>query len=136
MEFLDSWQGVVGKYFCEVQYALLPFRKSGFPLQVLFHDRRPGFGERMYFFCRSHRLRTRSSTDSCYRRRLSSRWDTRLPLICLDGSLAGKNSIVRVVYVCLHIHRTHALIYAYGIMNRKTWISLHVCAYVSACIHV
>ena len=94
----------------------------------------------MCLFCRSHRLRTRSSIDSSWPKRLSARRGTRLPLIRLYDSLAGKDCIARVMYVCkfahtLHTH-THALIYAYGNMNRKTWMPLHVCAYVSVCVHV
>ena len=94
----------------------------------------------MCLFCRSHRLRTRSSIDSSWPKRLSARRGTRLPLIRLYDSLAGKDCIARVMYVCkfahtLHTHtRINLCIWEYEQKDMDAFTCLCICLCVCTCI--
>ena len=134
MEFLESWPGN-----CEELLLWNLIRSPTSPqlcvsLEFWFHDRSWWFGECMFFFRRSHRFRTRSSMDSPWPKRLSSRWGTRLPRIRLYDSLAGEACVARVMHVCLHIHFTRAnlciLDYEHKDMELFTCLCICLCMFI------
>ena len=135
MEFLESWPGN-----CEELLLWNLIRSPTSPqlyvsLQFWFHDKSWWFGECMFFFRRSHRFRTRSSMDSPWPKRLFHGGAQGFPAYVCMFHLQVK-LVLRVwcMYICTYI--SHGLIYAYWTMNIKTWSSLHVCVYVSVCLHV
>ena len=132
---LNHDQGIVRNYFCETWYALRPRRNCVFPFS---------FGSTTEAFDLESAC---SSFVGATVFELVAVWTLLGQSACLHGGAQcfplyvcinhlQVQLVLRVwcMYVCTYI--AHALIYAYWIMNIKTWSSLHVCAYVSVCVYV